>query len=68
MNEGVLAEQLAAIEHRLAAVEQCVKEIRGAQQKELHVMVKAQREHISDLKEAMRALTSMAGKIKGEDA
>lgn len=63
-NVGVIAEKINAIEERLVEIEKCVREISASQKKDGNVIVKQQREHIADLKEAMRSITSMADKIK----
>lgn len=63
-----LADALLRIESRLAALEHGQKELKDALRREGNQVARIYRERAEDMKEAMRALASMAEKIKGSGA
>jgi len=61
-NDRDVTDRLTDIERRLASIDETLK----AMQKEPQV-VKALKEHVADLKTAMRAIADMASMIKSRD-
>ena len=61
----MLEKRFDRLDRRMANVEEIVKEIRESQQKGEGPQVKLLKEHVSDLRRALNAVTEMAEKIKG---